>query len=207
MEEVMAVKRAKTKDYPVTCGVCPHHLFMTTHDKKTKGSFAEMKPPLTDEAEANDLFDALVKGDIDLIETDHAPHGHDKKIEAEASKIREDEHPKDCFGVPGIQEVMPMMLYQASRGRISLERLEEVTSTAPARVHGINISQRAKAIWSNELYRIPEYEPKRAYVSPYVGNLAVGKLQELRDVSGTIFVREVYQRRVKTPFLTRGATI
>jgi dihydroorotase len=207
MEEVMAVKRAKTKGYPVTCGVCPHHLFMTTHDEKTKGEFAEMKPPLAHEAEAEELWDALVKGDIDLLETDHAPHAYEAKIEAEASKIREDEHPKDCFGVPGIQEAIPMMLYQAARGRISLERVEEVTSTVPARLLGINISPRSKAIWSNELYRIPEYDPRRPYVSPYVGNLAVGKVQQINDKDGVIFVRDKYEKKVIKPFITRGATI
>lgn len=210
--EVVIIKRAKAENLPVTCGVCPHHLFMTTHDEKTKGSLVDVVPRLARQADSEQLWDMLVCGDIDLIETDHAPHPYENKVAAEESRIDEHAETANCFGIPGIAETMPQLIYQASRGWISRERLEEVTSVVPARVLGIHLSPRTKTVWSNEQYRIEEApELGRKYVSPYVGNWAVGRVQEMRDKDGIIYRRSStnnhFTRRVIKPFLTRGGII
>jgi dihydroorotase len=77
------------------------------------------------------LWAALRDGTIDLVSTDHAPH------------TREEKEPgwKDGWkahtGTPSTQFYLPMLLDAAHEGRISLERVVEVTSTAPARVFGL----------------------------------------------------------------------
>jgi len=47
-EEIEVIKRAKLKGIPVTCEVCPHHLFLTQEDAITLGekTFGEVRPTL-----------------------------------------------------------------------------------------------------------------------------------------------------------------
>jgi dihydroorotase-like cyclic amidohydrolase len=205
-EEVAIVAAAKKAGLPVTCGVCPHHLFMTSHDVMTKGAFAEMQPPLARQPDAEKLWELLVGGDIDIIETDHAPHPVDKKWEAEHS--RAGEHALHCYGVPGIKETMPQLLNQARLGKISLERIEEATSTKPAEIISIRLGLRTKVTWSNELYQIDDApELERQYTNPYIGNLAVGRVVSLRDGFRELAVGDAGIQKVKNPILVSGQIV
>lgn len=194
-------------DLDVTCGVCLHHLVMTSHDVHTKGSVAEMMPKLATQVDSEKLMHQTASGLIHLIETDHAPHPPEKKYEAEHSK--EEDGSIHCFGVPGIMETVPQLLNMVRLGRLILPRMVELVSTKPAEVIGVNISHNSYVAFSNELYRIEETpEVPRGYLSPYVGNFAVGKLLRASDKDGLVYDRETnYQRRVSRPFVTRGATI
>lgn len=77
------------------------------------------------------LWQALRDGTIDLVSTDHAPH------------LREEKEPgwtdgwKAHTGTPSAQFYVPLLLDAAVSGRISLERVVELTATAPARTFGI----------------------------------------------------------------------
>lgn len=77
------------------------------------------------------LWKALNDGTIDLVSTDHAPH------------LREEKEPgwtdgwKAHTGTPSVQFYLPLMLDASSNGLLSLERLVELTSTAPARTFGL----------------------------------------------------------------------
>jgi dihydroorotase len=77
------------------------------------------------------LWEALRDGTIDLISTDHAPH------------LREEKEPgwtdgwKAHTGTPSTQFYVPLLLDAAVAGTISLERVVELTSTAPARTFGL----------------------------------------------------------------------
>jgi dihydroorotase-like cyclic amidohydrolase len=56
LEQVMKMKAA---DYPVTCGVCPHHLFLTRDDAKRLGPYGVMKPSLKTKADQDFLETTL----------------------------------------------------------------------------------------------------------------------------------------------------
>src|SRR6185369_9320722 len=43
-KELQIIMDAKSKGYKVTCGVTPHHLFLTETDGEKLGSFGKMKP-------------------------------------------------------------------------------------------------------------------------------------------------------------------
>ena len=169
-KQVWLIKRYKEKGYPITCGVTPHHLLMDAHDRITMGKFAEMMPPLADQSEAEQLMVMLANGNIDIIETDYAPHSFESKMNAEI-------HGEDCFGETGIEHVVPQLLYQVQQGRLSLERLIDAFSTKPAQLLGITLDPKLKVVWDSELRVIGEDSVKSgAGWSPYIGNLAVGKV-------------------------------
>jgi dihydroorotase-like cyclic amidohydrolase len=82
------------------------------------------------EAHAEALWDAVLDGTIDVIGSDHTPH------------TRAEKEPgwQDMFATPGgsptIQHYLSLLLTAASEGRISIERIVELCTTAPARLLG-----------------------------------------------------------------------
>ena len=77
------------------------------------------------------LWAALRDGTIDLVSTDHAPHTRDEKEPGWTDGW------KAHTGTPSTQFYVPMLLDAVHQGRITLERVVEATSTAPARVFGL----------------------------------------------------------------------
>jgi dihydroorotase len=77
------------------------------------------------------LWTALRDGTIDLVSTDHAPHTREEKEPGWTDGW------KAHTGTPSAQHYVPMLLDAANAGRLTLERVVELTSTAPARVFGL----------------------------------------------------------------------
>ena len=77
------------------------------------------------------LWEALGDGTIDLISTDHAPHTREEKEPGWTDGW------KAHTGTPSTQFYLSMFLDAATAGRISLERVVEATSAAPARIFGL----------------------------------------------------------------------
>jgi dihydroorotase len=77
---VAAVRAARTA-MNITCGVTPHHLlWSSTRLKSAEGLLYKTNPPLRDPADNIGLRTALKNGDIDWIESDHAPHALIEKL-------------------------------------------------------------------------------------------------------------------------------
>ena len=125
------VAAAKAEGLPVTAEVCPHHLFLDEDAiDDTYNTNLKMNPPLRTAADAKALREALVRGDIDCVVTDHAPHApHEKEREFEQAP----------FGVVGLETSLPLMLtHLVNPGRMSWERLVEVMCVNPRRVARID---------------------------------------------------------------------
>ncbi len=123
-EEIELIADAKAAGLDVTCEVAPHHLFLTEDDIPTLGAFGHMRPPLARPADRDALWAHIDV--IDCIATDHAPHTRDEKA---------GESPPP--GVPGLETTLPLMLTAVHDGRLTLDRLVELTSTWPAARFGI----------------------------------------------------------------------
>lgn len=173
--DVKLVSRAKKQGLPVSCGVCPHHLFKTSHDEVSEGWFSRMMPPLARQDEAEELFKLLSRGEIDVVESDHAPHSLQAKMKAETEE-------GECFGVPGVEFMVPLLLYQMTKGRISQQRLVDATSTKPAQILGIKLSAQTKVTWDMQTYRIGHETPRGlsgSHWTPYMDKLATGKVKKI----------------------------
>ncbi len=68
------VEQAKERGRRISCAATPHHLLLTSGDASDHMLYAKMNPPLRNESERKALFEALLAGRIDWVETDHAPH-------------------------------------------------------------------------------------------------------------------------------------
>lgn len=107
-EEVELVRKAKKKGQKVTAGACPHHLFLTDKDVQTLGPYAIMKPPLGSREHQDALWEGLLEGTIDCVETDHAPHTKEEKLSD-----------KPPAGVPGLETAVGLMFKAVHDSRIT----------------------------------------------------------------------------------------
>jgi carbamoyl-phosphate synthase/aspartate carbamoyltransferase/dihydroorotase len=123
-EEIALVRAAKGSGAALTCEVTPHHLFLTDADARRLGPYGEMKPPLASEADRAALWANLDV--VDCIATDHAPHARAEK---------EGEAPPP--GVPGLETMLPLLLTAVAEGRLTVERLVELTHEAPRRIFAL----------------------------------------------------------------------
>ena len=175
-DQVRIVSNAKDSDQPVTNGVCPHHLLKTSHERKTQGVFAEMMPPLAHQSDTEQLMHMLNQGLIDIIETDYAPHTKEAKWKAE----NEGGH---CYGVPGIEHVVPLLMNQAHEGVLGWDRLNNALSVKPAALLGVKLGEKVHVTWKMEKFRISdeaEQVSSGAGWSPYLGMVAIGKISSMR---------------------------
>lgn len=122
--EIELIADAKAAGLAVTCEVAPHHLFLTEDDVPALGPFGHMRPSLARPADRDALWANLDV--IDCIATDHAPHTRYEKA---------GETPPP--GVPGLETTLPLMLTAVHEGRLTLDRLVELTSTWPAAHFGV----------------------------------------------------------------------
>ena len=71
---VELVRWAKSKGYPVTAEVTPHHLLLTDELVRGYDPIYKVNPPLRTQADVEAVRAGLADGTIDVVATDHAPH-------------------------------------------------------------------------------------------------------------------------------------
>ncbi|MDQ7005855.1 MAG: dihydroorotase [Acidobacteriota bacterium] len=112
-----------------TVEVTPQHLTLAAPEcYRRLGSRAQMNPPIRGEEHRDGLWLALQAGIVDVVGSDHAPHTREEKARP---------YPASPSGMPGVQTLLPLLLDHCARGRLSLERVVDLTSAGPARVYSI----------------------------------------------------------------------
>ncbi|VUT27921.1 MAG: dihydroorotase [Candidatus Syntrophoarchaeum sp. GoM_oil] len=117
----------KSEGGGATLEVTPHHLFLCDKDRKRLGGLGWMNPPLRSGADRKGLWERLDR--IDIIASDHAPHTLEEKLM---------ENPPP--GVPGVETLLPLMLYRVKKGDLTLNRLVKLVSVNPASIFGLDRS-------------------------------------------------------------------
>ena len=112
-----------------TCEVTPQHLTLAAEDAyPSLGTFAQMNPPIRSAAHRDGLWHWLRQGVPDVLGSDHAPHTREEKAKT---------YPASPSGMPGVQTLLPLMLDHVAKGRMTLERLIDMTSSGVQRVFGL----------------------------------------------------------------------
>ena len=87
-ESVAALEQAKSAGVPISAEATPHHLTLTDDMVRTLDSRFKMNPPLRGEVDRRAVVDALRRGVIDCVATDHAPHArHEKEVPFEEAAM------------------------------------------------------------------------------------------------------------------------
>ncbi len=125
------VTAARDEGLPMSAETCPHFLEFTEDDLRRQGALLKTAPVVKGEADRDRLWEGLASGELEYVATDHA-----------AGQWPEEKHTgsiwTDYGGVPGVELSLPYLYSEGvRRGRITLERLTELTASAPARFFGI----------------------------------------------------------------------
>jgi dihydropyrimidinase len=127
------IVEARTNGLKVYAETCPHFLIFTDEKLKRDDGYKWLgSPPLRDEATQSALWDGLIDGTISTLATDDCAFSLESKV---AGAENFDLCPE---GMPGIEPRLTILYSEGvAKGRISLPKLVELTSTAPAELFGL----------------------------------------------------------------------
>ena len=172
-ESVALIREAKRAGVDVTCETAPHYLLLCEDDLQEDGRF-KMNPPLRGRADREALLEGLCDGTVDMVATDHAPHGAEEKSRGLDGS---------AMGVVGLETAFAA-LYTGlvNKKIITLEKLMSLMHDAPVRRFGlgggIGVGQPADlAVF--DLDRVWTADPERFYTkgraTPFAGAELAGK--------------------------------
>lgn len=172
--ELSKIAKAKERGLSITCGVTPHHLFLTSGDEKKLGSYGKMKPYLKSKKDVEFLWDNLQY--VDIIESDHAPHTIEEK-ESDAP-----------FGVPGLDTTLSLLLSEVENGKISVDEIIQLCHTNPSQIFNIPTSKKTFLEISMEKYTIAKTNLKtKVGWSPFEGREVFGKVKRIVVRGETVY--------------------
>jgi len=151
-----AVRQARDNGLPAFAETCPQYLFLSLEDMKNgfEGSKFVCSPPLRPADHQDELWQGLLKDDLQVVSTDHCPfdfHGQKELGRGDFRKIPN--------GLPGVEDRVDLLHHGGvAGGRLTPNRWVEIISTAPARMFGLT-SKGAVAVGLDA--DILVYDPKR----------------------------------------------
>lgn len=107
----------------ITAEVCVHHLHFTADDYAQYGNLIKCNPAIKAADNKTALWQGLLDDRLDIIATDHAPHTWEEKQQP---------YLQAPSGVPLVQHSLLLMLEHARQGDITIEKVVEKMSHAPA---------------------------------------------------------------------------
>lgn len=134
-EVVERIQAARAAGRPITGETCPQYLFLTwdAYDAPgLPGTYPVCSPPIRAQSHQDALWQALARGDLQLVTTDHCPFTSDLKARGlhDFSQIP--------GGVPSIEMRLAGVYQGVARGHFSANRWVELCCTAPARLMGLS---------------------------------------------------------------------
>jgi dihydropyrimidinase len=129
------VREARDRGAMAFAETCPQYLFLSLEDMANgfNGAKFVCSPPLRPADHQADLWQGLVKNDLQVVSTDHCPFDfHDQK------QLGVGDFRKVPNGLPGVEDRVDLMHDGGVLGgHLTRERWVEVVSAAPARMFGL----------------------------------------------------------------------
>ena len=163
--ELEPILKAKREGLDVTCGVTPHHLFLTDKDRERLGNFGAVKPELKPKADQDYLWEHFAE--VDIVESDHAPHTVEEKEQG-------------TFGFPGLETTLPLMLQAEQSGMLSREDLIAKLADGPRRILGLETDDKTFVeVEPIEFEITAEGMKSKAAWTPFDGQMGFGKVKRV----------------------------
>jgi len=125
----------------ITAETCPQYLYFTRDDVGKRGNYLKIAPSLKTRIDVEALWDAIARGVVDAVTSDHAPATKEEK---------ETDVWSAWGGIPVIELIVPFMYtFGVKQGRIDFNRFIEVISTNPARIMRLYPKKGVIAVGSN----------------------------------------------------------
>ncbi|WP_425144892.1 allantoinase [Deinococcus sp.] len=121
---------ARARGVDVSTETCPHYLHFTEADLERVGAALKCAPPLRPQAVQDDLWAALLRGEIDMVGSDHSPAPPDRKTSENFFAL--------WGGVSGAQSTLSVLLTDGhARRGLPLAALAALSALNPARRFGL----------------------------------------------------------------------
>jgi allantoinase len=131
-DAISIVEAAKRDGVPITCETCPHYLTFTAEEIEAGATHFKCCPPIRERDNRERLWDALGRGVIDMVVSDHSPC-------TPALKKREIGDFMDAWGgIAGVQFAMTSVWTEAQRRGYTLSHLTRWMSQSPASLAGLS---------------------------------------------------------------------
>ena len=125
-------ERARHAGVRAHAETCPHYLVLDDSALAALGPWAKCAPPLRSRADVEALWDAVLRGGIDTIGSDHAPFSSEEKAAGESSIW---DAPN---GLTGIQTMLPLLVDEGVHRRgLTWDRLARLLATNTADIFGL----------------------------------------------------------------------
>jgi allantoinase len=126
------IEAAKREGLPLTVETCPHYLHFTAEEIPDGATQYKCAPPIRESRHKEMLWDALKRGVIDTIGSDHSP------CLPEMKHLETGNFMEAWGGIASLQLTLPIVWTEASRRGIGLEQVFQWLSTNPARLVGLD---------------------------------------------------------------------
>jgi dihydropyrimidinase len=125
---VIPIQKAKAEGQKVYAETCPQYLTMTDAKLQKLGPLAKIGPPLRTDKDRLALWEAIKKGVIDVVASDHAPKG--KRID--------DPFFEAPYGSPQAETMLTVTYDEGvNKKRIKPNKLAQLFSENPAKIFGL----------------------------------------------------------------------
>jgi allantoinase len=127
-DAVGAIEGARVDGLPLSVETCPHYLFFAAEEVPEGATEFKCAPPIRDRANRERLWQALEKGTIDMVVSDHSPSPPERKSRETGDFLTA------WGGISSLQLRLPAVWTAARRRGHSVEPLAEWLCAAPARL-------------------------------------------------------------------------
>ncbi len=177
---VIAALEARARGADISIETCPHYLFFTEEDLEQIGAPAKCAPPLRSSQERQALWDALLKGGIDVVASDHSPAPPEMKRDTSFFRI--------WGGIAGGQSTLAVLFTAGHHERgLPLTRIADLIAAWP--VHRFGLAHKGSIAVGNdadfilvdmaESYTLQESSLfQRHRLSPYIGRCFKGVVRQ-----------------------------
>jgi allantoinase len=180
-DAIRSIVAARADRVPISVETCPHYLTFSADEIPDAGTAYKCAPPIRGPLHRDGLWNGLADGAIDLVATDHSPAPPDLKHLGDGDFVRA------WGGIASLQIGLPVVWTGAKTRNLTVDRLAEWMSAAPARLARIDRLKGRIAVGCDADFVVwdPDAEIEidaaalhhRHHVTPYDGLRLCGRVQ------------------------------
>lgn len=202
------IRRAKKEGVRITAETCPHYLFFASSSIGNGRTEFKCAPPIRDLRNNKSLWNALGKGAIDFVVSDHSPSPPAMK------HLDTGDFFKAWGGIASLQLGLPVLWTKLNGRNDSLKHLVRWMSSGPARLAGLEKHKGAIAVgydadivvWNPEKrFTVrPRMLHHRHKLTPYLNKPLRGEVEATFLRGEMIYDRGRFQGPLRGALLRRG---
>jgi dihydroorotase len=177
---VRMIQEARRRGLPVTADVGIYHLHMTDEDTRDFDGLYHVRPPFRSSRDRTALRQALARGALDAIASDHQPHDHDAKNAPFTQTLP---------GISALETLLPLALRLVRSKLLDLGAVVAALSSRPAAILRLDAGHLAPGAPAD----VCVFDPEKPWSPAVDGRWSAGRNTPLADetllgrVSHTLF--------------------